>query len=112
MKKYEVWNAEAKGESGNVPVVLIDCNANAVVAVPLGTNADEERLPTHALVLVDGPSVIAIAYCEEAVVLDKGILAGNHYRGNRRNMSKEEASYFFLRYLRRSSATAMTITRP
>ena len=74
MKKYEVWNVETNHKRDTMPVVIIADNAEGVIAVPLGTNADEERLPTHALVFVDGPSVIAIAHCEEAVVLDKGIL--------------------------------------
>jgi len=75
MKKFEVWNAKTSGKSGDVPVVIIADLANAVVAVPLGINADEERLPTHALLFVDGPSVVAIARCEQAMVFDKSLLS-------------------------------------
>ena len=75
MKKFEVWNAKTSGKSGDVSVVIIADLANVVVAVPLGTNADEERLPTHALLFVDGLSVVAIARCEQAMLLDKACLS-------------------------------------
>lgn len=75
MKKFEVWNAKTSGKSGDVSVVIIADLTDAIVAVPLGTNADEERLPTHALVFVDGPSVVAIAHCEQAMVFDKSLLS-------------------------------------
>ena len=75
MKQYEVWNAKTSGKSGAVPIVIIADLADAVFAVPLSTDATEERLPTHALVFVDGPSVVAIAHCEQAMVLDKAHLS-------------------------------------
>ena len=71
MKKYEVWNVETNHKRDTMPVVIIADTANGVVAVPLSTNADEERLPTHALLFVDGPSVVAIAHCERMMVVDK-----------------------------------------
>ena len=71
MKKYEVWNVETNHKRDTMPVVIIADTANGVVAVPLSTNADEERLPTHALLFVAGPSVVAIAHCERMMVVDK-----------------------------------------
>lgn len=75
MKKYEVWNVETNHKRDTMPVVIIADTANAVVAVPLSTDADEERLPTHALLFVDGLSVVAIARCEQAMVFDKSLLS-------------------------------------
>lgn len=75
MKQYEVWNAKTVGKSDTVPVIIIADTANAIVAVPLSTDADEERLPTHALLFVDGLSVVAVAHCEQAMVLDKSLLS-------------------------------------